>query len=41
MDKADNVATGKFEWEMKVGKKWKKGEMCKEGRVNGERSISP
>lgn len=41
LEEAEKVATGKFGCEMKVGKRRRKREMCKEGRVNGERSISP
>lgn len=41
LEGAEKVAAGKFGWEMKVGKRRRKRGMCKEGRVNGERSISP
>jgi len=38
---AEKVATGKFGCEMKAGKRRRKRELCRGGRVNGERSISP
>lgn len=41
LEEAEKVATGKFGCEMKGGKRRRKREMCRGGRVNGERSISP
>lgn len=41
LEEAERVATGKFGCEMKEGKRRRKAELCREGRVNGERSTSP
>ncbi len=41
LEEAEKVATGKFGCEMKVGKRRRKREVRRGGRVNGERSISP
>lgn len=41
LKEAEKVATGKFGCEMKGGKWRRKRELCRGGRVNGERSISP
>lgn len=41
LEETEKVATGKFGCEMKGGKCWRKRELCRGGRVNGERSISP
>lgn len=41
LEETEKVATGKFGCEMKGGKWRRKRELCRGGRVNGERSISP
>jgi len=43
LEEAERDATGKFGCEMKGGggREGGKRELCREGRVNGERSISP
>lgn len=42
LEETEKVATGKFGCEMKGGERGGgKRELCRGGRVNGERSISP